>query len=32
LRLEVTGLLHKGENKILIEPFTPESVRIVLYP
>ena len=31
LRLEVTGRLVHGENRIRIEPFAPESVRLLVY-
>jgi len=30
-RLEVTRHLKSGENKIVIEPFAPKSVRVVVY-
>ena len=31
-RLEITRLLKPGANTLRIEPFAPESVRLVLYP
>jgi hypothetical protein len=31
LRLDVTRLLQKGSNTILIEPFAPQVVRLVVY-
>ena len=31
LRLEVTSLLHTGNNTIRIEPFAPQSARLTLY-
>ena len=30
-RLEVTRHLKSGENKIVVEPFAPKSVRVVVY-
>jgi hypothetical protein len=30
-RVEITKLLKSGENKIVVEPFAPKSVRVVVY-
>jgi hypothetical protein len=31
-RLEISSLLKAGENAVIIEPLTPKSVRLVVYP
>jgi hypothetical protein len=31
LRLDVTGFLKTGANRILIEPFAPKTARLVIY-